>query len=170
MQSLILLRHAKAVRPHEASNDRARGLTERGRREAAEAGAAIESLRVRPAVALVSATARTRETWEIARTELSWEPRVLLTDAIYAAEAEAIWREAAEAVGADETGGAIVVAHTPCLPYLGGRLRRPARDNSRAARLMAEHLPTSGFAAFVLSGSTLAAAGPTLVGWGRLGA
>jgi phosphohistidine phosphatase len=170
MQSLILLRHAKAVRPHEASNDRARGLTERGRREAAEAGAAIESLRVRPAVALVSATARTRESWEIARTELSWEPRVLLTDAIYAAEAEAIWREAAEAVGADETGGAIVVGHNPGLHELVARLLRQARDNSRAARLMAEHLPTSGFAAFVLSGSTLAAAGPTLVGWGRLGA
>ena len=40
MRTLILLRHAKAVRANEADSDEARGLTPRGRREAALAGAA----------------------------------------------------------------------------------------------------------------------------------
>jgi hypothetical protein len=34
MRTLILMRHAKAVRAHEADSDEARGLTGRGRREA----------------------------------------------------------------------------------------------------------------------------------------
>ena len=169
MQSLILFRHAKAERPHEAPNDRARRLTERGRREAAEAGSAIDALEIRPVVALVSTAVRTRETWEIGQAELSWKPRIRLTDALYGAGPEAIWQEAAQAVGEDETGGVIVVGHNPGLHELVARLLRQARDSSRAARLMIEHLPTSGFAAFSLTGPTLIAAGPTLIGWGRLG-
>jgi phosphohistidine phosphatase len=169
MQSLILLRHAKAVRPHEAPNDRARRLTGRGRRDAAEAGSAIGALDLRPNVVLVSTAARTRETWEIAQSGLDWKPEVILTDALYGAGAEAIWREADEAVGEDDAGGVIVVGHNPGLHELVARLIRQTHDKSRAAQLMIEHLPTSGFAAFSLTGSALFAAGPTLVGWGRLG-
>lgn len=168
VEHLILLRHAKAVRPHEAPHDRARGLTARGRREAREAGEAIAALGPRPAIALVSPAERTRETWSIAAAALPWKPRTVETDALYDASAEAIWREAQEAALADAASGVIVVGHNPGLHDLTALLLRQARDGSRAARSLAEHLPTSGFAAFALSGETLRAAGPRLLGWGRL--
>lgn len=169
MQSLILLRHAKAVRPHEAPNDRARGLTDRGRREAAEAGAAIGELTIRPKVAIVSSAARTRETWAYASAILPWQPQTIETDALYDARAETIWREAQEAAAGDETAGVIAVGHNPGMHDLVARLIRQARDRSNAGQRLSEHLPTSGFAAFTLTGSTLNAAGPALIGWGRLG-
>ena len=66
MRTLILFRHAKAVRAHEAESDEARGLTGRGRREAALAGAAMEDAGLKPTLALVStaaAHARNRRAW-----------------------------------------------------------------------------------------------------------
>ena len=62
MRTLILLRHAKAVRAHEADSDEARALTPRGRRDAAAAGAAMAEGALKPALALVSTAQRTRET------------------------------------------------------------------------------------------------------------
>jgi len=169
LQSLILLRHSKAVRPHEAAHDRARGLTGRGRREAREAGEAIAALDLRPSIALVSPAERTRETWAIAGAALPWKPRTIETDALYDASAEAIWREAHEAALAEQSGsGVIIVGHNPGLHDLTALLIAQAGDRSGAARRLSEHLPTSGFAAFTLAGETLLAAGPSLVGWGRL--
>jgi phosphohistidine phosphatase len=54
MRTLILMRHAKAVRAHEADSDEARGLTGRGRRDAAAAGEAMRAAGLKPALALVS--------------------------------------------------------------------------------------------------------------------
>ncbi|MBI1186500.1 MAG: histidine phosphatase family protein [Alphaproteobacteria bacterium] len=168
MESLILLRHAKAVRPHEAAHDRARDLTGRGRREAREAGEAIAALDLRPGVAIVSPAQRTRETWEIARAALPWTPRTIETDALYDASAETIWREAVEAAHDENASGVIVVGHNPGLHDLAALLVRQSDDRSRAAQSLVEHLPTSGFAAFALTGETLGGAGPRLRGWGRL--
>jgi phosphohistidine phosphatase len=167
MRTLILLRHAKAVRPHEAPGDRSRGLTERGRREAAEAGAAIAALGVEPKIGLVSPATRTRETWEIASAAMPWRPQTVIVESLYGASPEMIW---AEAASADPEGahGVVVVGHNPGLAELAALLVRESHSRSRAARSLAEHLPTSGFAAFTLSGGTLAAPGPNLIGWGRL--
>lgn len=168
MEHLILLRHAKAVRPHEAPHDRARGLTGRGRREAREAGEAIAALGVEPAITLVSPAQRTRETWAIASAALPWKPRTVETDALYDASAETIWREAQEAALTEGASGVIVVGHNPGLHDLAALLLRQAADRSRPAQSLSEHLPTSGFAAFALTGDSLRAAGPRLLGWGRL--
>ncbi|MGE0044148.1 MAG: histidine phosphatase family protein [Hyphomonadaceae bacterium] len=168
MRTLILVRHAKAVRPTEAPSDRARGLTERGKREAREAGEAIAALDARPMLAVVSPSVRTRETFEHLAAALPWKPRLVIADAIYEAEPEDIWEEALDAAGDDEDAGVIVVGHNPGMTELVARLLRQARDRSPAASQLAEHVPTSGFAAFTLTGSTLQAAGATLIGWGRL--
>jgi phosphohistidine phosphatase len=166
MRTLILLRHSKAVRPHEAPDDYARGLTERGRREAAEAGAAIAALGVTPGLGLVSPAKRTRETWELASAVMPWRPRTMLSDALYGAEAEDIWKAA---IAADPMeAGVIVVGHNPGLGDLAALLVREAHTRSKAARSLSEHLPTSGFAAFALSSERLTAPGPNLIGWGRL--
>lgn len=168
MRNLILIRHAKAVRPHEAANDRARGLTERGRREAGDAGRSVAALEIQPMHAIVSPSLRTRETWDAIAAILPWRPRLTISDALYDASPETIWAEAQEAGGDEEESGVIVVGHNPGLTELVSRLIRQARDRSNAAIALAEHVPTSGFAAFTLTGSRLGAAGPRLIGWGLL--
>ena len=62
LERLILLRHAKAVREHEAPSDFERGLTERGLNDAAAAGAAIAAVGWDVDVALASPAARTLQT------------------------------------------------------------------------------------------------------------
>jgi phosphohistidine phosphatase len=167
MRTLVLLRHSKAVRPHEADTDRVRGLTERGRREAAEAGEAIAKLGIAPKIGLVSPSRRTRETWDIASAAMPWRPRTVILDALYSAGPETIWEEAIEA-DPDGAEGVIVVGHNPGLAELASLLVRESHTRSKAARSLMEHLATSGFAAFQLAGETLAAPGPNLIGWGRL--
>src|ERR1700710_274986 len=66
MRRLILLRHAKSDRPAGVA-DRERPLNDRGRRAAAAVGAHLAREGFRPDLDLVSAAARTRETWAAVR-------------------------------------------------------------------------------------------------------
>jgi len=89
MRTLILLRHGKAVRDHEAPSDEARPLTDRGRREAAQAGREIAAARLAPARALISTAQRTRETAEAALAELGPLVRTFAPD-LYMAGPETV--------------------------------------------------------------------------------
>jgi phosphohistidine phosphatase len=62
MLTLLLLRHAKAV--PQSGNDFARELTDKGHADAARVGAFLVDNRLRPDLALVSPSARTRQTVE----------------------------------------------------------------------------------------------------------
>src|ERR1700744_304444 len=64
MRRLVLFRHAKAERPAASGEDFTRALPERGRRDAYLIGRALAEAGVKPSLALVSASVRTRETWE----------------------------------------------------------------------------------------------------------
>jgi phosphohistidine phosphatase len=64
MRRLVLFRHAKAERHAASGEDFDRALTERGRRDAQTIGRALGEAGVKPGLALVSASVRTRETWE----------------------------------------------------------------------------------------------------------
>lgn len=158
MRTLILLRHAKAVRPSEAPGDKARGLTERGQRDAAAAGAALEDHGLKPDLALVSTATRTRETAEHALAGFKLETR--FEDALYHASPAGIW----DAFSADEAESVIVVGHNPGIAELVALLIAEARDGSRAGRDFSEHFPTSAFAAFEIRGDLMLAAGPRLIG------
>ncbi|MBL8551564.1 MAG: histidine phosphatase family protein [Hyphomonadaceae bacterium] len=164
MQHLILLRHSKAVRHHEAPDDLSRGLTARGRREAGEAGAAIAALGLTPSAGLISPSLRTRETWKLASAAMPWQPKAIVSEGLYSAGPEDIW-DLAEATGAE---GVIVVGHNPGLGELVAHLIQQSHARSKGALALMEHLPTSGFAAFELTGETFEAPGPNLLGWGRL--
>ena len=59
---MVVMRHAKAE-PY-ASTDLARRLTERGRQQAAAAGARLRELGLVPEHAVVSTAERTRMTWD----------------------------------------------------------------------------------------------------------
>lgn len=158
MRTLILFRHAKAVRAHEAESDKARVLTGRGRREAVLAGVAMEEAGLRPTMALVSTAARTRETAALSLQNFAVETR--LEEALYHASPEGIW----DAFNADEEAESIVVVgHNPGVGELVGMLVRQAHDGSKLAREFALNFPTSAFAAFEIKGDLLRAAGSRLI-------
>jgi len=161
MRTLILLRHGKAVREHEAPTDRERVLTDRGRRDAAEAGARIAAARLQPTLALASPAARTRETAACALSALPGLA-VEFLDPLYMATAETIWALFENAT-ADSV---LIVGHNPGLSDLAALLVDQDHDGSRLAREVHDGLSTAAFAAFEIRGDVLEAAAPRLLaGW-----
>lgn len=157
MRTLILFRHAKAVRAHEADSDEARGLTGRGRREAALAGAAMEDAGLKPTLALVSTAERTRETAESGLQNFALETR--FDDALYHAAPEGVW----DAFSETDADSVVIVGHNPGLGELVSMLVHQAHDGSKLAREFSGHFPTAAFAAFEIRGDLLRAAGPRLI-------
>jgi phosphohistidine phosphatase len=157
MRTLILFRHAKAVRAHEADSDEARGLTGRGRRDAAAAGAAMEDAGLKPTLALVSTSQRTRETAEHGLQNFALETR--FEDALYHAAPESIW----DAFVASDADSVVIVGHNPGIGELVSALVHQAHDGSRLAREFSGHFPTAAFAAFEVRGDLLNAAGSKLI-------
>ena len=135
MDRLILFRHAKAESDAPSGDDFDRALSARGRREAKAMGEQLAALGLRPDLALVSPSLRTRETWQIAAEAVSGgEAR--LTPALYNAEASAI-RRLAEAAG-EGRGTLVVVGPNPGMQELTLRLlmegAAPAAYLARAQR------------------------------------
>lgn len=157
MRTLILMRHAKAVKGSEAPSDKARRLAPRGQRDAEAAGEALAANGLTPQVALISSAARTRETADIALKHVAAERRD--EDALYHASAQGIW----DAFTASEAESVIVVGHNPGMAELVTTLIAQAHDGSRAARDLAGHVPTAAFAAFEIRGDPMEAAGPRLI-------
>lgn len=135
MDRLILFRHAKAETEAESGDDFDRALAPRGRREAKAMGEELAAQGVKPDLVLVSPSARTRETWELAAEALPGA-EVRLESALYNAEAGAI-RRLAERAG-DGRGTVVVVAHNPGLQELALRMllegAAPASFLARAQR------------------------------------
>lgn len=156
MRTLILLRHAKAVRAHEADSDEERGLTGRGRRDAAAAGAAIAAAGLKPTLALVSSAERTRQTAEHGLADFGLETR--FEDALYHAAPESIW----DAFSACDAESVVIVGHNPGIGELVSKLVHQAHDGSKLAREFSGHFPTAAFAAFEVRGELMRAAGPRL--------
>jgi phosphohistidine phosphatase len=157
MRTLILFRHAKAVRAHEAESDEARGLTGRGRRDAAAAGAAMEAAGLKATLALVSTAQRTRETADHGLQGFALQTR--FETALYHAPPEGIW----DAFSAADAESVIVVGHNPGIGELASALVRQAHDGSKIAREFSGHFPTAAFAAFEIKGDLLRAAGSSLI-------
>ncbi|MBW8882548.1 MAG: histidine phosphatase family protein [Asticcacaulis sp.] len=110
MKHLIIMRHAKAEKDAASGEDFDRRLTERGHREASGVAAALNDYGLKPDFALVSASARTRETFN--EVEGVFGPIIaLVSKDLYNAGAGALRR----AVETHEDDGAcvLVVAHNP---------------------------------------------------------
>ncbi len=112
-RTLILIRHAKSSWA-EMIPDRARPLSHRGRRDAAEIGRLLERRGVRAGVAVVSDAVRTRETWRRAVDAGAFAEAVVETDVLYDAE----YTDIVGVVRAlpHEVTTAVVVAHFPGVP------------------------------------------------------
>lgn len=159
MPTLILMRHAKAVRETEAPTDRERALTPAGRAAAAAAGLAIAGLDALPGIALVSSATRTRQTWAAVSTALP-QTTAIFDDGLYLADPGHIWRTASAQL--DKTTSVLVIGHNPGLHDLAAALVALACDNSRAGRQVSEDFPTAAMAAFSVEAGPLEAASPRL--------
>ena len=116
MRRLVLFRHAKAERHAASGEDFDRALTERGRRDAQLIGRALAEAGVKPGLALVSASARTRETWEASGLG-SDETEVRFERGLYNASAGQL-RRAVEARRGRVRETVVLVGHNPGLHEL----------------------------------------------------
>ena len=138
MLMLILLRHAKAGKS--AGDDFARNLTDGGRGDAARAAAALRERDLLPDLALVSPSARTRQTFEAVRAAADRPIEARFPDALYDATSQAM----RDLVGAIDpaTRSVMVVGHNPGIAEGAATL---ARDGDLGAidRLRAGFRPCS---------------------------
>ena len=109
MFTLILLRHAKAVKS--TGDDFARILTDAGGADAVRAGAVLRGRGLCPEVAMVSPAARTRQTFEAVAATAERPIETGFPDALYEATAQTI-RDLVGAIDGNR-GSAIVVGHNP---------------------------------------------------------
>lgn len=141
---LILLRHAKAE-PHTGdAGDIARRLVPEGRRRAWATAQALARLGLRPDVALVSPSVRTRETWVEMAPALGGQARVI--DALYHAAPETIMACVADAAKPDI--GVIVVGHNPGMHALAAALADAGRAPRAVRAVLQSGFPTASAAVF----------------------
>jgi phosphohistidine phosphatase len=146
MDRLILLRHGKAERDSESGDDFDRKLTDRGLRESAAMAANLADLGMIPDIVLVSAAARTRQTWASAQPSFP-DAASRIERSLYLAE-ERVIRELAEAAG-ETSGTVMVVGHNPGLQELAIRLL--AEGSAPAPLIARAHaaFPTAAAAVFL---------------------
>ena len=142
MRHLLLLRHAKAEILQSGERDHERVLTARGQADAKVIGAYLAKHRAIPDRAVVSTSARTRETWEGVASELRRTPPMDFDARLYDASPRAIL-EVLKETGAD-AGTLLVIAHNPGLHELAAML--VATGDIDTSERLGENFPTSALA------------------------
>lgn len=140
MRRLILFRHAKAEPSEPGLEDRARGLVERGRKDAARIGAYMKSHALVPDRVVISPAARTQETWKITAAAFRPAPGAASADQLYDATPHAIFAVIKDAPVAAHT--LMVVGHNPGLHEVA--LMLIASGDIDARERLREKLPTAG--------------------------
>ena len=142
MLRLLLLRHANAERSRPGEGDVARRLTERGRSEAAELGACMQTEGLTPDATAVSPAARTRETWELVAKALANAPEPASDDRLYDATPADILKVIQDTPA--KVGTLLVIGHNPGLHEFAASL---VASGDRAAReRLNQGMPTSALA------------------------
>lgn len=137
MRRLLLLRHAKAERSQPGGRDRV--LAARGRADSKTLGAYLARHALIPDHAVVSTSARTRETWTLLAATMGKTPPVSFDERIYDASPETIL-EAIKETG-PETGTLMVIGHNPGLQELAAML--VASGDIEARERLGREFPTS---------------------------
>jgi phosphohistidine phosphatase len=144
---LVLLRHAKAARPHGVP-DEDRPLTGRGRRDAQAAGRWMAAEGPRPDLTLCSTAVRTRHTWEIVCRALPPITTRYLPE-LYGGDADDVIDLASAAPSSVRT--LVIVGHEPMTSVTVLRLAGRKSDR-RALEALAEKFPTSALAVLRFEG------------------
>ena len=156
---LILLRHAKSDWPD--MPDRDRPLAKRGRRDAPRIGRWLHEHGYQPDVVVVSAAARTQQTWDLVAPQLGGSPAIRFEPRAYAASALTLLYLAQELPARYRT--ALLIAHNPGLSELATSLAAPPESDGAAGPAAtgpavkdsprpAISLPTAAVAVFEFSG------------------
>lgn len=112
---------------------------------------------LKPTLALVSSSERTRQTAEHGLADFGLE--TFFEDALYHAAPESLW----DAFSASDAESVVIVGHNPGIGELASMLVHQAHDGSKLAREFSGHFPTAAFAAFEIKGELMRAAGPRLL-------
>ncbi len=126
------MRHAKAE-PF-ASTDHERALTDRGRREAVEAGRYLSERGVVPDHVVVSSAKRTMGTWAAMTEALESTPTVVADDAVYAGSVDVVL-ETLRLVPEDARV-VVFVGHQPAIGYLAHLLDDGAGDHEALHQML----------------------------------
>jgi phosphohistidine phosphatase len=137
---LVLIRHAKAEAM--GSSDSARKLAARGRHDAPAIGRWLAKHNIEPDLVVVSPAKRTRETWELAVTELGATPPSTVDRRVYENTLEDLLAVIQEA-DSDVTT-LVIVGHNPAMEGMAFMLDDGSGPASRQE--MAGKFPTSGIA------------------------
>jgi len=141
VRRLLLLRHAKTVQSGSGgSEDRLRGLIDRGRKDSATIGAYLAAEGLVPELALVSAAVRTQETWKFSAREFGVSVDAQTAEQLYDATPDAILALVKETPA--KVQSLLVIAHNPGLHELA--LMLVASGNVKAREQLEENLPTAG--------------------------
>ncbi|CAN5371808.1 histidine phosphatase family protein [soil metagenome] len=145
MHRLILMRHAKTERAAASGLDRDRALTDRGREDALLMGRVLLEKGLRPDMALVSTSTRTRQTWDLLQ-EAFGDVEVRLEPKLYNAPSDVIRRfvEGAE----DEAGCLLVLAHNPGVHMLAHEYLIESAASPSVMDRISAGFPTGAAAAF----------------------
>jgi phosphohistidine phosphatase len=145
MQRLILFRHAKAERQAASGEDFDRGLTDRGCDDAKLMGRVLNDAGLKPDVAWISPSKRTRETWEEAAQAFG-PVETIFDRKLYLGSAKTMRRLIEPEEG--RPGALMLVGHNPGLHQLVTELLvEGAAAPSVIARATAK-FPTASVAAF----------------------
>lgn len=159
---LVVMRHAKAEQ--DGPTDFERLLADRGRADAAEAGAWLAQQGFTPDHALVSAASRTRETWAALAEGGGWDLEPELDRGLYSAEPDT----AVDLISLvdDSVRSLVVIGHNPTMAYLAQLLGDGEGDPALEGELLAG-FPTSAIALFEYDGAWagLGAGSARLVGY-----
>jgi phosphohistidine phosphatase len=140
MRTLMLLRHAKAVRPDGKIRDQDRPLAPRGQKDAPKIGAYMAKHDLVPDRALVSPSKRTRETWDLLAPAFGKHIRPAYEERLYNASPQTIL-EVIQEQGAGSRR-LLIVGHNPSLNHVAVGLI--ATGDLDARERLLENLPTSG--------------------------
>jgi phosphohistidine phosphatase len=141
VRRLLLFRHAKTVQSGRGgSEDRLRGLIDRGRKDSATIGAYLAAEGLVPELALVSAAVRTQETWKFSAREFGVSVDAQTAEQLYDATPDAILALVKETPA--KVQSLLVIAHNPGLHELA--LMLVASGNVKAREQLEENLPTAG--------------------------
>jgi phosphohistidine phosphatase len=142
MRRLLLLRHAKSERLTLGADDMARKLSSRGRDDAPRIGTYMARHGLIPDRAIISPSARTRETWDLVAGAFAERPPHVLDERLYEAGPEAILEVIRECRKA--APNLLVVGHNPGLQESAKLLI--ATGDAEARRRLNEKFPTAALA------------------------
>jgi len=120
---LLLLRHAKAVTAFadmSDATDHARGLSGRGKHDAAAMGQLIRERGLTPECVLISTALRTRETFDLLGPFEGNGPRQVLSPGLYLGEAASLLEVVREQGGSSES--VMLIGHNPGIHELALQL------------------------------------------------